>query len=373
MRYVVDARFVRRRPSGIGNYVRALIDRMPALAPTEPFRVWTHPEVPTPCTANNVVHHLVPQPADGAATLLAPATLDELTPDDVVHFPHSILGRGLRCASVVTIHDLMWLEQPSLVDARPLVRRLRQRFYRAGMQWALRHATRIITVSRATADRVLEHAPNAGRRMVVTYNAVADAYCPAPDAEASRRRAVEIVGVDAPYLLVVGKNEPYKQHEVAVEAFASVARQDERLVLVQRHNQGRGLARLVRKRGVRHRTIWLPTLAEDDLIDVMRHATALVQPSAVEGFGIPVLEAMACGCPVIASDTPALVEVLGGAALHAEVGNVVDFARAMRRIRDGTVRSELRARGLERARDFSWDETARATLDVYRAARSEWA
>jgi glycosyltransferase involved in cell wall biosynthesis len=88
----------------------------------------------------------------------------------------------------------------------------------------------------------------------------------------------------------------------------------------------------------------------------------------VEGFGLPALEAIACGCPVIASDTPALVEVLGGAGLHAALGNASDLAQQIRRMQDPVLRRELSARGLERARDFDWDRTAKATLEVYEEA-----
>src|SRR5258706_1098859 len=158
-RFVIDARYVRSRPSGIGSYVGALIERLPALAPDSEFRLWTHPERPEPITAPNVSSQLVKARADGPRTLLAPALLDRLEPGDVVHFPHSLLGRGLPCASVVTIHDLMWLEQPELVDARAFVRHARQRFYQTGMRWALENATRLLTVSNATADRIPAFSP----------------------------------------------------------------------------------------------------------------------------------------------------------------------------------------------------------------------
>lgn len=367
-RYVIDARYVRSRPSGIGNCVAALIERMPALAPEAAFRLWTHPERPEPVVAPNVTSRIVPAVADGLGTLLRPASLDELTPSDVMHFPFSLLGRGLPCPAVVTMHDLMWLEHPEKVDARPLLNRARASFYQVGMLTALRHATRLIAVSNATADRIRAVRPEAAARVRVIHNAAGPAFAPPASWEDARREAARLVGSDAPYYVVVGKNEPYKAHQLALEAFARESNPEELLVLVQRTRAGKGLAKLAEKLGISGKLRWLPTLSEGELVSVLQAARALLQPSLVEGFGIPVLEAMASGCPVIASDTPALAEVLGGAGLSARVGDVAGLATAIRQVRSASLRAELRQRGLERAKAFSWDEAARATLEVYREA-----
>lgn len=341
---------------------------MPALAPDAHFHLWAHPDCPRPVDAPNVSTSVVSAPADGLRTLLAPAALDPLSQEDVAHFPFSLLGRGLPCKTVVTIHDLMWLETPSLVDARALISTLRAGFYRRGMQQALRNATRLIAVSRATADRIQAMSPESAGRVRVIHNAAGPAFVPPGDLQASLRAAAALLGSDAPYYLVVGKNEPYKAHHLVLQAFAREARPGELLVLVQRTRSGAGLARLARELGIEGRLRWLPTLSESELVTVVQAARALLQPSVVEGFGIPVLEAMAAGCPVIASDTPALVEVLNGAGLHAKVGDAAGLASAMSKLRSGALRDELRARGFERARDFSWDTAARQTLEVYREA-----
>jgi glycosyltransferase involved in cell wall biosynthesis len=369
-RFVIDARYVRTRPSGIGNYVAALIARLPALATESRFRLWTHPENPEPVEAPNVSSLSVSATADGLRTLFRPASLDDLSPGDVVHFPFSLLGRGLPCPSVVTIHDLMWLEHAAKVDARPLLRRVRARYYQRGMRYALANATRLIAVSHATADRMIAVAPECHGRLRVIHNAAGPAFVAPTDLDLAARRAAALVGSDAPYYVVVGKNEPYKAHQVALEAFAREARPGELLVLVQRTRRGTGLDRLAQRLGVADRLRWLPTLSEPELVSVLQAARALLQPSLVEGFGIPALEAMASGCPVIASDTPALMEVLGGAGLHAAVGDPVGLAAAMSQLRDGALRAELRERGIERARAFSWDAAAQATLEVYREARA---
>jgi glycosyltransferase involved in cell wall biosynthesis len=370
-RYVIDARYVEPKPSGIGRYVEALVERMPTLAPNALFQLWTHPQRPRPVSAPNVSCTPVTAPSDGLRTLLLPRVLGHLAASDVVHFPFSVLGRGLPCASVVTIHDLMWLEQPELVDGRPFLRRMRQPYYRRGLHWALTRATRIIAVSEATAQRIRAVAPENAWRVRVTHNAAEAVFVPALDPNQALRAAHGIIGSAAPYYLVVGKNEPYKGHELAVRAFARAAREDELLVLIQRASNSTRLRQLAQELGVAKRLRFLDSVDGEQLLTLLQSAHALLHPSIVEGFGIPALEAMACGCPVLGSDTPALVEVMGGAGLHAAVGDEQALARAMARLREPGTRDELVRRGLLRVKEFSWERTAAATLDVYREAASE--
>lgn len=372
-RFIIDARYVEPKPSGIGRYVEALIERLPRLAPTQPFELWTHPSRPSPVSFPNVTCHPVSAPADGLRTLLVPQRLGQLGPDDVIHFPFSLLGRGLRCATVVTVHDLMWLEQPELVEGRPLMRRVRERYYQQGMRWALRFATRLIAVSEATRARMIARVPECAERVRVTHNAADARFAPAADAAVAAQEAAKLIGSSAPYYLVVGKNEPYKAHEVALAAFASAARDDELLVFIQRTSNGRGLLKLAERLGIAARLRFLPTVSGEGLTSLLQSARALIQPSLVEGFGIPVLEGMACGCPVVASDAAALVEVMGGAGLHATAGDADALSAALTRLRTPGLATELRQRGLARARDFSWERTASETLAVYHEAAAEQA
>lgn len=370
-RFVIDARYVEPQPSGIGRYVEAIATRLPLLDTSAAFHFWTHPARPAPVTGPNVTSRVVAAPADGLRTLLTPRLLGELRPTDVVHFPFSLLGRGLRCASVVTVHDLMWLEQPELVEGRPVMRQVRKHYYRRGMLWALRHATRLIAVSEATRARMIAAVPECEPRVVVTHNAADARFAPPSDPAIAARTAADVIGSAAPYFLVVGKNEPYKGHEVAVRAFARAAAGDELLVLIQRVTGARRLLGLAERLGVAERLRFLPAVSGEQLLALLQSARALLQPSLVEGFGIPAIEAMASGCPVIGSDTPALVEVMGGAGLHAQTGDDRALAAALDELRAPGVRDALRQKGLERARAFDWERTARATLDVYREAAAD--
>ena len=365
---VVDARYVGPSPSGIGTYVRALLDRVPALAPDLAFHFWRHPSAPSALfDAPNVSSTVVRAQANGPSTLLWPARLDRFPNEGLLHMPYNILGRGVPLPAVVTLHDVMWLEQPECCDPRPWLRPIRQAFFAAGIRRALRTAERILTVSQASADDIVRLEPSAAPRIRVTPNACGPEFRAPNDPRAAQQRASELLATDAPFFLVVGLNQPSKRHADAVRAFAAMGKPGERLVLIQRRAAGRGLDRLVRTLGVSDRVLWQPALPRRDLIALLQSACLLVHPSSAEGFGIPVLEAMACGCPVLASDIATLREVASGAAVHFPAGDLESLATAWRALADDPARrQELRAQGLQRATQFSWDRTARLTLEVYR-------
>jgi glycosyltransferase involved in cell wall biosynthesis len=376
MRVAIDCRYVRERPSGIGAYVHSLVERIPSLAPADRFELWVDPRAPRPLSpAPNVRETLVPAAANGLRTLLCPALLADLAGTDVLHAPFNILGRGLPCRSVVTVHDLMWLLAPALAEGLSPATPLKALFYRDGIVRALRHATRLIAISNATADSVSRLFPEARRRLRVVPHGVEARFRPPEDREAVRARLAQRFGLDGPYFLVVGQNTPSKNHGAVLRAFAS-ARLPEHVRLVFLHRLYRdrwqrpigGLGALARRLGLAERVSSLPAARSDELVELLQGATALVQFSRFEGFGLPALEALACGAPVVASEIPALVEVLGGAALHVPL-EVPALGEALARIfGDAPLRAELRARGLERSRQFCWERSAALHLEIYREA-----
>lgn len=372
MKIAVDCRYICNRPSGIGAYVRALVDRIPTLAPDIRFIFWRHPDAPggSLSSARNVTEHASFSTPNEPISWFFP-TLFGPTDTDVFHSPHNLLGHGIgrHSTAVTTVHDLMWVTSPELCDDVPWRRAIRAPFFQAGIRQAIEHSTLLLTVSQASADALVRYDKSLHGRVFVTHNAADPWFRPTNDPSLAQANAAKIIGSNAPFFLLVGQNSPYKGHTLAISAFAEAARPDDRLVLVQRLFSGGELESLAQKLGIRDRIIVLPGVSREDLVTLLHATRALLQPSLAEGFGMPALEAMASGCPVIASDIPPLIEVLGGAGLHFTSGSAEDLACVMRELEASpTLVEEYRHRGLERAKAFSWDKTAQITVDVYREA-----
>lgn len=369
-RFSIDCRYIRERPSGIGAYVRALVDRLPALAPDDTFQLWASPKAARPLSpASNVTEVQVDAGANSVPTLLWPSRLVDLSGIDVLHAPFNILGRGVRCATVVTLHDLIWLLTPAASEGLTLATPPQVLFYRDGILRTLREATRIIAISQATADAVSLVAPEAKPRVRVVHHGVEARFRPSVAPETTRARAAEVLGTEAPFFLVVGQNAPYKNHAGILEGFAASGLAPRvKLVFLQRLNARARLPLRARALGVADSVIFRSGLDEADVIGLMQSARALVQFSRFEGFGMPALESIACGTPVVASDIPPLTEVLGSAGLFVPLDPRALGAALVRLATDPVLAAELSSQGLERAYSFSWDRCAAQHLEVYREA-----
>ncbi len=369
MRMAIDCRYVRERPSGIGTYVQALASLVPPRATDTEFQLWRHRRAPARLSrAPNVIELRVSPEPNTLRTILYARAYAPLEHLDLFHGPHNLLPIGLTCPTVVTVHDTLWLEAPHLVDRR-WRRLLKQLFMPRAMAFAIGRATRILTPSTATADAVGSIAPSSRPRLRVVPHGVDAAFTPATDSEAARAEASALIGSDETYLLVIGQNAPRKGHDVALRAFAQAAPAGVSLVFVQRQHGPAGLERLARELDVSSRVRWLPAMPQEQVAVLLRSSLALLQPSEHEGFGLPVLEAMACGCPVIASGIPALAEVLGGAGMLVPPSDVRALAAAIRSLAgEPSKRVDMRLLGLERARQFTWERCAAETLAVYREA-----
>lgn len=288
----------------------------------------------------------------------------------VVDHSYSQLIRHLpRGRAVVTCHDLdtfRCLIEPA-ADKRPMWFRAMARHILDGFQ----QAAHVIAVSAATRDELVRYRLAPAERISVIPNGVHPACSPVPNAQADRE-AVERIGASGgPVLLNVGSTIARKRLDMFLRVAAAVRRDVPDVRIVRVGGSTPELSRLAAELDLERSMVNLAFLDRAALAAVYRSATLLLQNSEAEGFGLPVIEAMACGCPVVASDIPVLREVAGGAAGYCPVGDVDAW-------RD-TVVSALaehaeapdpwrlrRSRSLEQATRYSWAENARLTAEVYR-------
>ncbi len=368
IRVALDARYVREKPSGIGAYVEALVDRLPALGEDDQFLFWKYRlKQGLLSRAPNTTEVTVRHGPNSPWTIFWPRHYARFAEIDVYHNPHNLMPCGLTCPTVVTIHDTMAIDRPEL-EAGGLERAMRSFYYGQAIWRAIHRATRLIVPSQATADRICALAPEAARRITVIWQGAESCFQPAPD-DSARQRAARLLQSHAPYLLVMGANTRAKRHDLAVAAFAKAVPAPWRLVLLQRQRSSSPLVRLARRGNAAERITWLKAVERDDAVALLQSAAGLLQPSTDEGFGLPVLEAMACRCPVVASDIPALREITGGAALLAPPDDLEKLAVALKEfVQSPNLRDSLGEAGLRRSREFSWDRCAQETLTVYREA-----
>jgi glycosyltransferase involved in cell wall biosynthesis len=326
---VIDADVLGRARTGDETYVANLLRELPAVAPDLRFAAVTrHPElVPDGIESIRLTTPL--QEVRMAWTL--PRLLRRLRPQ-LAHFQYA-LPLGFRGRSVVTLHDLSFETDPGVMGKIDRV------VFRAVVPRAARRADHVLVVSERTRRDVEERYRLEPEKVTVTPNGVDPSFSPGGERDG--------------YLLFVGAIQRRKDPLAALDAARAVGLP----LVVAGPEKEPALARRLREGGADLRGY----VSKTELADLYRGAAALVLPSRFEGFGLPVLEAMACGTPVVAAPEPALREVGGDAAVYAEDG---DFGAAVGRALGE--RDRLSAAGLERARLFSWRETARRTADVYR-------
>lgn len=371
----IDARFVAH---GVGRYVRELIPHLAVLAPEHVFHVivaddpgYAEPfELPA---TENVRRVPVPAGLHSPRSLIAVSVAARRLRLDLFHATSYAVPYGLHCPVVVTLHDLCLLRDRSYFPpAPPPLKNLLPLYYRGMNARAIRRARRILTVSRFAKEEILQFFPRVDpSRIAVAYNGVSEIFQRADEKEMERIRAK--YELPRSFMLFVGTVNPRKNLAGVVDAFAllmdrpgwethlvAIARKDPRFASFYRRLAAFGHPDRL------HLLDYVPT---PDLPALYSAATALVFPSFHESFGLPVVEAFACGTPVLTSNGTALREVAGGAAL------LVDPA-SPREIMDGCIalaenevlRRELAQSGMARARDFSWAVAARETLAQYRKA-----
>jgi glycosyltransferase involved in cell wall biosynthesis len=281
---------------------------------------------------------------------------------DLLHYPRHLVPPtiGVHVPTVLTLHDVAPLTHPQYFSG------LIARHQRLLTPAAARAATRVVTGSQASAAAIAASCGIARERIWVTPYGVEPRFKPV----ARDERLLERLGIHRPYVLCVGTLEPRKNLRGVIAAMGLVRSEHPDHALVVTGGRGWRTRELdAAIAASRADVIDTGYVSDDELVALYSAARCFAYPSFLEGFGFPVLEAMACGTPVVTSDGSSLPEVAGDAAVLVDPHRPEAIAAGISAILGSDERrGYLRSRGLERSTRFSWEATARATLDVYRDA-----
>jgi glycosyltransferase involved in cell wall biosynthesis len=365
---VFDGRYIQDRYHGIGRYAYFVLREVALGAPGVELFVLRDPSLQNTrfdwsglSELPNVSIHEIAAPAFGSREQLeVPRALARLK-GDIYHTPYFALPWLTPSRSLITVHDCIFEH-----DARYMPKRWARLYYNLLMRYSLSRAKRVFVPSRATARDLLRFYRVPARKLAITTEAADDSFRPINDQELLKKVHA---AYDLPhmFILAVGARRPHKNFVRLVEAVARLREvEGATLVLVGEVDERfRDDAAEAAKRldlPVR----FLGKVPERDLSVLYNLATVFACPSLMEGFGLPVLEAMACGTPVVCSAIPVFRETAGDAAMQIPPENTSEWATAFERIlSDATLRTQLSDAGRRRAAQFSWGSAADAVLTAY--------
>jgi glycosyltransferase involved in cell wall biosynthesis len=364
VRIAIDVR--KLHDFGIGTYIRNLLKYLALIDRETEYVLLCKPKDVKAVEAHGPNFRAVPESAPPYSVreqFMLPARL-LMQNVSLFHEPHYVLPPLVPCRAVVTIHDCIHLMFPQY-----LPNRLAYGYARANLWAATKRAERILTVSETSKADILRYCDVPAERIIVVYNAIDERFATPPAAEAVAR-VRERYQLDGPFALYVGNIKPHKNLERLIDAFNLVRRSGfERLQLLiigDQISKYPRLRRAVDAHKLHKHVRFLGFVADDTLAALYRLATVFVFPSLYEGFGLPPLEAMASGTPVVTSNRSSLPEVVGDAAVLVDPYSSASIADGIQQVLgDAALRQTLVARGLARAKQFSWEPSIRRIHEVY--------
>lgn len=369
MRIGIDGRYIQDHFPGIGRYTYNLVQALTKAAPEDSFVLLHNPKLVNTrydlgtLQSPNLEIVAIEVPTFSLAEQWRLPSIVRGLRLDLFHSPYYLKPYLLPCPSVVTIYDLIPRLYPEYVSSGARV------IFEMAIRLAIVTSRLVISVSQSAKEDLVRLLGVPPSKVWVTPLGVDRRFCPVNEKAISNLRQKH----DLPegYILYLGTNKPHKNLARLVEAFAEV-KTEQKLVLAGKEDPRYSEAHEVTKQlGLQDRVVFLGQVSEDDLPALYSGAALFVFPSLCEGFGLPLLEAMACGVPVISSSTSSLPEIAGQAAVMVAPLDLSQLARALERVLgDSNLRASMREEGLKQAAQFSWERTAVETLAVYRQVLS---
>jgi glycosyltransferase involved in cell wall biosynthesis len=362
MRYAIDAHAIGRHLTGNEVYVRSLLSAFGTIDKKSEFVAY----VSVPEAESWIPERFLVRRVSASPFARLGYQLSRLVKEDRPALLHVQYTGPLFCPVpiVTTIHDVSFVEHPEYFPA------FRRRQLEFTVAQTARTAARIITVSEFSRLAIARAYSLDPERITVVPDA-ANPFFRVVNREAAQKRVRDTFQFEGPFVLSVGDLQPRKNHIGMIEAFARLIKSEpklpHRLIIAGQDTWfGARVREAARKSGVGDRISFTGFVSDEDLLRLYNACDCFVFPSFYEGFGIPILEAMACGRAVVCANTSAMPEVADGAGLLFDPIRPDEIARALRDVLiDGELRSRMERLGLQRAAGFSWQKSAQLTLQVY--------
>jgi glycosyltransferase involved in cell wall biosynthesis len=358
--------------TGIGRYSVQCIETCLAIDPAIDFSMIMRPGVDCPFEGHpRVTQQAFPASANSWIDQAFMRYVLDFEGIDLYHGPANVLPwQGLPVPAVMTLHDLLWIRDENLQTDIWWRDKVTGAFYRVFVPRAIEQADHLLTVTHSVADEIVERFDKPRDQITVSPNGVDPFFRPV-DSEQGWSEISQWLDPGTPFVLIVGRGAPYKNHAVALESFIEAFGTDDEMHLLMIRTRGLGSDRRFRQ--------LLSDFSGSDRVVITRDVTAeqlrafyslselLLFPSVYEGFGLPILEAMACGTPVVTANYGAMQEVADDAAICVDPGNSSELADAMISIVEQEELAErLVDKGKARAQTFGWERTGRRVHAAYR-------
>lgn len=385
MKIGIDARFWRKSTGGIGRYTRNLVFNLLKMDQKNEYFLFLTPDDIKECDleAKNLKKIVVPIPHYTLAEQIKLPFIFKKYNLDLIHFTnfnHSLLYPG---KFVVTIHDLTMSFFPVGRKQKSFLRRAA---YNLTLKHAVKKASAVIAVSKSTKKDIVKHLGADPKKVFITYEGVEEEW---KNSEFRIRnleseKILNKYNIKKPYILFISQWRPHKNIERLIEAYEilQLTTSNQQLTTLQLVLGGKSdkefpqiIERVEKAKQKFPNQIIIPGFVTDEDLPILyQNAEVFVFPSLYEGFGLPALEAMTLNCPVVASNTSCLPEILGNAAIYFDPYNPKDIADKIKKVlTDKNFRDNLRNKGKEQVKKYSWEKMAKETLEIYKkVARSKY-
>lgn len=362
MRIGIDVKVLREERRGVGHYLTNLLEKFVQLDKDDTFYLYSPRPVKLTPFASDKWHYRFDKSNLPGFLWLNTLARGLILQDNLQIFfePYNILPTNLppRIKQIVAVHDFLAVHPDMLSYYGRLLHKL---FFKK----SLNRAQHIITMSEIIKQNLVDHFSIAPQKITVIYEGVSELFHPYDQTEVLKFR--QDVGLTKPYLLTVATLEPCKNYPTLIKAFKKLNTDLDLVIIGKKGWRYQEIFSLIRELKLTERVKIIGYVPQDNLPLFYNAAELYVHPSWYEGFGLPVLEALACGTPTIVSNSSSLVEIGGDAVLYFNPNSVDELVFKIETLlKDSELKKNLSAKGIEQAKNFSWEKTAQKTLSILR-------